>query len=309
MLIDVVIKALEDEYAIRSVCCQETHGIMIKHNYIITDENNENWFIKYYPSTFGESNLERLGHIYYWLEQGGFPTCNVKENLKTGKFYMRTDTGFYVVYSFIDAKVADSHSVIKIMDGIQKFHEISDSSFIKMLNRTSDRILFAQSIYAEISKPQYQLFKDYLGNRVDLIRRLLEMPPWPCNKVIHGDLNLGNVLNKDDKIYFIDLDEMRLGDPLEDLVSLIYSLLYRKGILDFQCADDVRNLMAHFFHGELTIENMEQTEFVLKMNSIYYLMQRANCYQYLKRHKSTLNFMDSLLKILDNNVVITLCGK
>jgi thiamine kinase-like enzyme len=308
MLSDIVLKTLADEYDIQPTRCQETHGIMIKSNYVVTDDKGDIWFVKYYPLAFGESDLARLGQIYCLLEQYSVPTCKVRENIKTRKLYMRACSGFYLVYNFINADVADSRSVIKITDTLRKLHGISDASFKMILGSTHNRIQFARSVYSKLPYPQYQLFKTYLGDKVEEIGRLLNMPVWPCNAVIHGDLNLRNILVKGDEIYFIDLDEIRLGDPIEDLASLIYSLLYRNGVLDFQSSHDIRSLMSHFFYGMLTPENIDKTEHVLKVNCIVYLMQRADDYVYLIRHKSTRKFMDSLLAILSNNVVAKLCA-
>ena len=62
-----------------------------------------------------------------------------------------------------------------------------------------------------------------------LVERLIAMHPGlppAAIATLHGDLHLKNLLADGSRISLIDLDDVHLGDPLDDLGGLIASLLY-----------------------------------------------------------------------------------
>ena len=70
----------------------------------------------------------------------------------------------------------------------------------------------------EMARPMELLASHLCRTCPDLQRRPLA--------TLHGDLHLKNILIDEQQVHLIDLDDLKLGDPLHDLGSLIASMLY-----------------------------------------------------------------------------------
>lgn len=65
--------------------------------------------------------------------------------------------------------------------------------------------------------------------------------------VLHGDLHLKNVLADEQQVYLIDLDDLQSGDPLQDIGSLIATILYQSQIQVFSPAQ-AQQMIARFLY-------------------------------------------------------------
>ena len=111
-----------------------------------------------------------------------------------------------------DSYESDSYrmreDVYKAAKALRHLHETTKTQ--KIITITTDDVnTINEKLY--LTSEQKRILIDYITSNIHLINNR-------CQSVTHGDLHLANILMQDSRVVFLDIDDVRYGDPYMDLV-------------------------------------------------------------------------------------------
>lgn len=101
------------------------------------------------------------------------------------------------------------NSVLVAANALKELHRITRSEEIVRIDDSYIELINSKEY---LSKDEKEMITQYISSNLHFLNGRYK-------SIIHGDLHLQNILLTDSaEIVFIDLDDIRLGDPIEDLV-------------------------------------------------------------------------------------------
>lgn len=305
MLIKSIISKLQEEYKIVTNEFHQLDRVMYRQNYLVEDNKGNKYYVKYYSQELGVDEVVKITEIYRYLINNGVNTNEVLKNVKTGKYLLTISNKIYVVFKYINGNEVTKEDMLQVAEALRTFHKIKLSNSELLLNKSSTRIEKARNIASRLDTPSLKEFSDFISEiRADLDKLILDAYQIN-NYIIHGDFNKHNVIIDNKVTYLIDCDEIRIGNPMEDLASMIYSMLYINGEINYENSKYIVIFLESYFQLELDQRMLDEIETVLKVNSVIYLLDRADTFKYLVRDKSTKRFLNSLITILKEKSIMS----
>ncbi len=304
MLVNSMISKLQEEYNIIADDLQLLERVMYRQNYLVEDNEGNKYYVKYYSQVLGVDEVVKITDTYRYLIDNGVNTSVVLKNVKTGNYFFIISNRIYVVFRYLEGKEATMESMRQVSKALRTFHDIKLNDSKMLFNKSITRIENARSIASRLDSPSLKKFTDFISEVKDDVEQLISNA-YPINDFfIHGDFNKHNVIVNNEVINFIDCDETRIGNPLEDLASMIYSLLYINGEISYENSKYIVDFLESYYESELDQKLIDEIEVVLKVNSVIYLLDRADTYKFLARDKSTKKFLDSSITILKEKSIM-----
>lgn len=162
--------------------------------------------------------------------------------------------------------------------------------------------------YKEVCKNRLKEVNGISEEDYNYLVKLIEIIPNE-NHIIHGDLNMNNIMVENGECILIDMAELSIGSPLFDIANIIYSMKERNNMNDeinkfyklksSEVNDLFNGFIARYFNSCLddAIKNYPNGKWIMP---ITYLRL---CSYLLKKNKRTTNDFNKGLDILHNILI------
>lgn len=196
---------------------------------------------------------------YRMLWQLSVPGCSIQDSLNNGHCA-------YQQFSDIARQVAALH---------QSAIEVSHVSTRSNLCRKLKQVFSVSEI----------VFPEIRSRLARIILHLFDQEPYLSSRphaVLHGDLHLKNILVDSQQIYLIDLDDIQLGDPLQDIGSLIAAILYQSVLQNITQSESRRIIQT------LLSTYQQSVDWTVDLNALRWFVATALIHERIARSISRL---------------------
>lgn len=264
-------------------------------------EEERTFIVVLYDPSRTENSL--YAEIAHFLGRIGVPVPKVFLYLEEENLLVLEDVGNRDLYSLRDLPWEDRKPFYeKVLLAILKLHRYPLSIFQEENVKTAppfdrrlyewEREYFIENFLKGIASLEVEesSFMELTEEFEKLTTDLLSVPP--C--LIHRDLQSQNIMVRDEKIYLIDFQGMRAGNPFYDIASLIYDPYVR-------LSEEEREQVLDFYLAERPLGfSFEESRRALYKASIQRLMQALGAFGFLARNKGLKEFLIYVPQALRN---------
>lgn len=296
MKTEEILNVISNQYGIRASNYKVISRLMFRESLYLEDENGNKYIIKKYPKIIKTQELESIAKFYMELYQQGIKTNKVVIKKSSGIFFEMRD-GKYIVFTYLEGiQCSTTAFSLKYGKALKDLH--GEMSFLNLS-------LAQISTQSQIEQCKRHIYEWEQIDEVSLIIRskffkIVET----CEKyrvmtpsIIHGDCTRNNCIVTNNIITFIDFDNFKIGDPLEDLANAANCVLYDSGIKSFNYKKEI--IIQLFCQYGLMDEDFERIKNYMKINCIIELYKHRENYRYLRRTPGTKNYLEKLIWIIN----------
>ncbi|MCX7858156.1 MAG: aminoglycoside phosphotransferase family protein [Deltaproteobacteria bacterium] len=296
--------------ALRDLLCIDTHIVELKplprrgsqREFFRLKLENELTFILviYDPQRVENTYYTNIAHF---LKEIGIPVPSIILNLEKENLIVIEDLGEKDLYSFREMNWEKIKPIYeKVISSIVKLHAYPPSQFPYSRVKISEgfnewlyrweREYFIENFVNDIVSLEVRspLLKELEKEFEKLTQELMRIPS--C--LIHRDLQAQNIMVKNNSIYLIDFQGMRLGNPFYDIGSLLfdpYVALPQKArdeLLELYCKEQTQPI------------SIQKARYAVTKASIQRLMQALGAFGFLSKKKGLHEFLTHIPRALEN---------
>ncbi|MFW6677073.1 phosphotransferase [Lacrimispora sp. AGF001] len=292
-----IITIIQNQYSISINNFKVIPRLMFRESFYFDDDNGRKYVIKKYPKSTEDQELVSIIRFYSELCHYGTITNKIVFDRDKNAVFELAD-GKYVIFTYLEGEKCN----------IANF-KLSYGSALKSLHNslcTMDTNLAGLSTQEQVNQcianindweEIDELSSMIIGMTAETLKACKNYQTSTLS-IIHGDCTRNNCIITDNKITFIDFDNFKTGDPLEDLANAANSVLYDDEI---PLTSDKENTIIHIFSDYgLQRNEFERVKNYMKINCVIELYKHRENYRYLRRTPGTKNYLGKLIGIFNS---------
>ena len=296
MNIEKIKKEIYEKYRMNIVSYEIVPRLMFRENMVFIDSNTKKYIVKKYPVNTKDTYLNNLSQLYQELCQNGIDTNRIVLQ-ESGNSFFELEDGKYVVFSYVKGNRCKKENItIQLSKTMKELH--GKLEYIKadiVMEKTWNQI---QECYENVDA--WTAVDDLTGQIVqlkDYYKEILQNYAPNKQMVIHGDCTINNIIMNNYEYGFIDFDNYKLGDPLEDLANLSNSILYDRETGDItEQKDIIKELISGYGLSQIEYQNLK---LYMQLNCLIELQKHQKNYRFLKRNPGTYQYLSKLVSIIN----------
>ena len=296
MVEDKIICEIKERYDINVKNYRKISRLMFRESLYFEDCSGYKYILKKYPKSLPTEDILSIVKLYLELEKYGIKTNRVVTDCNDVPFF-EIANGKYILFTFLDGnRCSVDEWKMKVGGSLRELH-----NSMVTLNPTLAQVSTYEQVNSCIKNITRWEEIDELSHVINCMAdKNLEIcrnyNPF-SQTIIHGDCTRNNCIIYNDKIMFIDFDNFKIGDPLEDVANVANSVIYDEEIIALK---EKENIIKHIIYDyNLKKDDIVRMKNYMKINCIIELYKHREHYKYLRRTPGTKEYLKKLIYIIE----------
>ena len=295
-----IIDSIQQNYAISIINVIVVNRLLFRKSFIVTTDDGQKYIVKDYANLVSE--LDYICEYQWSLYESGLDIGIPIKNIKTKKYYTQLDSRYYVLFKYIEGSHPTHLNTKEIAECLRKYHSVAKLHSIHNLHSTKHKLYEAYDMFSNFYKSNYTIRNQIIACKDSIEKVIIQYPhDTKCDTIIHGDTIMKNMILTGNRICLIDFDNIRMGQPIEDVANTVLSIICNDSP-EFKIYTDryqnVRNFIDEYYcnNDKYNIEN--DILYYMKVHCIIDMARYAKNIEYLIRMPSMQAYLIFLVKII-----------